>query len=566
VDQFSLPMQALKIADYCREHLDATLLDSAIFREEGFSGRPGTLKKRPGLRAALEACREGTYTHLVVHKLDRLGRNVGLVSSVLEEREELGIVFVSVQDRVDASTAAGRLYIAIFIAIAQWYSDNLSEETKKGKEGRKRAGLYNGILPFGAMRGEGPHAVPLPDLRPLTLVGIDGLTRERSTHAGLLQAFAWCAQGDSAREIAVKLNEVGYRTAGTHGSHPFTKDTVQKMLGNRFYLGELPDGQNGWVPGKHSPLIPQELWDQAQQGRARHRLNPQTIPSGARVHVLGGGLLRCGVCWLEGRSSAMHVSKSRKAEDTAYFTCYGRGQGAPCTQPSVPDVVLEAQLAAFFASFRLPEDYQERVVALYQQAQDAVPAGNPDPAARRTQLEARLERQQQLYELGDWTRERYLQARQEVLTELAELERMQPTRAAGFDADALTRLGTYVREVTAAWQDADKANKRLLVRTLFERLWVLDDQLVAAQPVAQFAPFFQVLRDAGDTRPLKRIYRGPALIWMSDEGEAEVAEIGRAAQEIAQDVVHPGRLSQQVQTSGPDGIRTRGLRRDRPAC
>jgi DNA invertase Pin-like site-specific DNA recombinase len=267
-DQFSLPMQADKITAYYREQLGVEPMEAAVFREEGVSGRPGTLKKRPGLVAALEACRAGRYTHLVVHKLDRLGRNVGLVSSVLEELESLGVVFVSVHDKVDASTAAGRLYIAIFIAIAQWYSDKLSEETKKGKEGRKREGLYNGILPFGAMPGEGSHAAPLPDLRPLSLLGLDGLVRETTKHAGLLQALEWCAQGYSAREIAVKLNETGYRTAGTWGSNPFTKDTVQRLLGNRFYLGELPDGKGAGCRASTPPGAPGSMGRRPARPRA----------------------------------------------------------------------------------------------------------------------------------------------------------------------------------------------------------------------------------------------------------------------------------------------------------
>ena len=422
VDQFSPPMQTLKVQEHCRDQLGVALPDSAIFREEGVSGRPGMLKKRPGLSAALEACLAGTYTHLVVHKLDRLGRNVGLVSSVLEQLDEAGVIFVSVQDRVDASTAAGRLYIAIFIAIAQWYSDNLSEETKKGKEGRRRAGLYNGVLPFGAMRGEGVHAVPLPDLRPLELVGADGIVRPTTNHAGLIQAFEWCSHGSSAREIAMKLNTLGYRTTGTWGSNPFSKDTIQRLLSNRFYLGQLPDGQGGWIDGQHAPLISEELWDQAQRARLRHRKNPQTIPGHARVHVLGGGLLRCGICALQGRSFILHVSKSRKDQDSAYYACYGRFQGQPCTQSAVADHVLEAQLTGFFDAFVLPDDFQTRILDLYQR-EHAAPSngGENNPAARRTQLEARLERQRHLYELGDWTRERYLAARNEILSELAEL-------------------------------------------------------------------------------------------------------------------------------------------------
>jgi len=578
-DQFSLPMQVEKIVAYCREQLGAELPEAALFREEGVSGWPGTLKKRPGLAAALEACRAGRYTHLVVHKLDRLGRNVGLVSAVLEELEALGVVFVSVQDKVDASTAAGRLYIAIFIAIAQWYSDNLSEETKKGKEGRKREGLYNGILPFGAMRGEGPHAAPLPDLRPLSLLGSDGMARETTKHAGLLQALEWCAQGCSARDIAVKLNQVGYRTAGTWGSNPFSKDTVQRLLGNRFYLGELPDGKGGWMPGKHTPLVPQDLWDAAQRARARQRANPQTIPGTARVHVLGGGLLRCGMCYTQGRSSALHVAKSRKEEDTAYFSCYGRFQGYACTQPSIPAHELEAQVAAFFDAFALPDDYQRRMIELYEAEQHhaSSAADELDVGTRRAQLEARLERQQQLFELGDWTRERYLQARREVLMEIAALDERALGRPEE-DPEALSRLGAYVREVHTAWQDADKANRRLLVRTLFEQLWVVGERIVAVKPAPQFAPFFRVLQRP-DPTPDGGVRTGlwisPSSAWAGDITAvaalaSELARGGEGAEGVHETLEHNGAhdnsrrgltlVTARVQTSGPDGRGNRAAR------
>jgi site-specific DNA recombinase len=569
VDQFSLPMQTLKVQEHCRDQLDVTLPESAIFREEGVSGRPGTLKKRPGLSAALDACLAGTYTHLVVHKLDRLGRNVGLVSSVLEQLDEAGVIFVSVQDRVDASTAAGRLYIAIFIAIAQWYSDNLSEETKKGKEGRKRAGLYNGVLPFGAMRGEGVHAVPLPDLRPLELVGSDGVARTTTNHSGLVQAFEWCAHGDSAREIAMNLNAQGYRTTGTWGSNPFSKDTIQRLLSNRFYLGQLPDGQGGWIDGQHAPLISEELWDQAQRARLRHRKNPQTIPGHARVHVLGGGLLRCGICALQGRSSALHVSKSRKDVDAAYYACYGRFQGQPCMQSAVADHVLEAQLTGFFDAFVLPDDFQTRILDLYQR-EHSTAATESSPAARRAQLDARLERQRHLYELGDWTRERYLAARNETLSELAELDMSHPTNPAE-DPEAITRLGAYVRELRTAWRDADKAQRRLLVRTLFEQIWVVGDRLFAAKPVPQFAPFFRLVRNLQGDDVEQRVYLAPTFSLQDEDADA-VEEVGAISKKMAQDlegIDDTGRLSRQVelvQTGGPDGVRTRDLRRDRPAC
>jgi hypothetical protein len=296
--------------------------------------------------------------------------------------------------------------------------------------------------------------------------------------------------------------------------------------------------------------------DQAQCARLRNRKHPQTIPGHARVHVLGGGLLRCGVCALQGRSSALHVSKSRKDEDSAYYACYGRFQGQPCTQSAVADHVLEAQLTGFFDAFVLPDDFQTRILDLYQHEHAATSNGGlNNPAARRSQLEARLERQRHLYELGDWTRERYLAARNETLSELAELDMSHPTNPAE-DPEAITRLGAYVRELRTAWRDADKAQRRLLVRTLFEQIWVMGDRLFAAKPVGQFAPFFRLVRNLQGDDVEQRVYLAPTFS-LQDEDADTVEEVGALSKKMAQDLEDTGRLSRhlrQVQTGGPDGV------------
>jgi hypothetical protein len=301
------------------------------------------------------------------------------------------------------------------------------------------------------------------------------------------------------------------------------------------------------------------LWGRAQAARRRGQVNPQTIPGNARVHVLGGGLLRCAVCWSQGRSSALHISKSRKEQDTASFACYGRFQGFDCSQPSIPEQVLEAQVTRFFAAFRLPENYQQRIVDLYAHDQEqqagSAPAG-VDPAQQRAQLEARLERQQQLYELGDWTRERYLQARQEVLAELATIDAAQLEQQPVRDLEALGRLGAYVGAVQAAWADADKPQRRLLVRTLFEQLWVLGDQIVAVKPAAQFTPFFRLVqstvnRDGGESEGDRD--EGLQLLFIESAVVAETDTVGAIAEKIARDGMRHGLDEARVRTSGPDG-------------
>jgi hypothetical protein len=261
---------------------------------------------------------------------------------------------------------------------------------------------------------------------------------------------------------------------------------------------------------------------------------------------------------LQGRSSALHVSKSRKDEDSAYYACYGRFQGQPCTQSAVADHVLEAQLTGFFDAFVLPDDFQVRILDLYQREHaPASSGGENNPVARRAQLEARLERQRHLYELGDWSRERYLAARNETLSELAELDMSHPSSPAE-DPEAIMRLGAYVRELRTAWRDADKAQRRLLVRTLFEQIWVVGDRLFAAKPVPQFAPFFRLVRNLQGDDVEQRVYLAPTFSLQDEDADA-VEEVDALSKKMAQDLdsfEDTGRLSRQlrqVQTGGPDG-------------
>jgi len=88
---------------------------------------------------------------------------------------------------------------------------------------------------------------------------------------------------------------VGYRTTGNRGANPFTKDTVCRILKNRFYLGELPDGQGGWLPGRHAPLVDADLFERVQTARRESRpLHTGVRRAATRYSV--SGLVRCAHC------------------------------------------------------------------------------------------------------------------------------------------------------------------------------------------------------------------------------------------------------------------------------
>ncbi len=216
--------------------------------EEGKSARTDNINRRPAFKEMIADALARKFDVLVVHKLDRFSRNLRVTLEYFDKLSKAGVTFLSINEQMDFSTPWGGLALTLLGGMAQFYSDNLSQETKKGWHERRAQGLYCGLLPFGVMKGE--DGVPMPDMREVDSEA--GIVRN---YEGLLLAFQETIdKGD--REIAILLNSRGYRTTGNQGVRLFSRDTVRDMLQNRFYIGELPNGNGGWVKGKHNPLVP----------------------------------------------------------------------------------------------------------------------------------------------------------------------------------------------------------------------------------------------------------------------------------------------------------------------
>jgi site-specific DNA recombinase len=301
------------------------------------------------------------------------------------------VKFVAVAQDVDYTRPEGRMFMGMLATLAQYYSDNLAQETKKGKSERKAQGLYNGLLPFGMTKG--PDGIPIAD--PAT---IDGL------HL----AFRLCTEGRSDREIAQALNTAGYRTTGNRGRNLFTKDTVRVLLRNRFYLGELPgERPASAAPVKHRAVIDPELWEAAQEARERRASTGRTsIPRKATIYSLSG-LGTCGQC-----DSPLHIQPSR-GHPRIY--CSGRQQGKACTARSTQLNTIEQQISTHLATFTIPPDYRERLLALV--GSEKRPA--TESKGQRPQLEAQLKRLKDLFLMGDIEKAAYLSERDRLKRELA---------------------------------------------------------------------------------------------------------------------------------------------------
>ncbi len=97
---------------------------------------------RHGLDLALEILREGDS--LMVWKLDRLGRNVKDLVTLVGRLEKQGIHFKSLTDNIDTSTASGRFFFHVMASLAQMERELLIERTQAGLEVARKRGRVGG--------------------------------------------------------------------------------------------------------------------------------------------------------------------------------------------------------------------------------------------------------------------------------------------------------------------------------------------------------------------------------------------------------------------------------------
>ncbi len=113
-----------------------------VFIDEGVSGK---LAKRPEVDAALEFLREGDT--LVITKLDRLGRSLKNLIELAGDLKKRGVDLLVIDQNIDTTTPAGKLFFHIVGAFAQFERDMISERTRDGLEAARARGRTGGRKP-----------------------------------------------------------------------------------------------------------------------------------------------------------------------------------------------------------------------------------------------------------------------------------------------------------------------------------------------------------------------------------------------------------------------------------
>src|SRR5271165_5136322 len=103
---------------------------------------------RTGLAALLDYARDGDT--LAVVRLDRLGRSLAELLATVTMLKKRGIALLSLEEKIDTSSAAGELIFHVFGAIAHFERRLIAERTKDGIAAARVRGKLPGCQPLDA--------------------------------------------------------------------------------------------------------------------------------------------------------------------------------------------------------------------------------------------------------------------------------------------------------------------------------------------------------------------------------------------------------------------------------
>lgn len=111
-------------------------------------GVSGAKDRRPALDALVKDAKRRKVDVLVCWRLDRLGRNLRHLVTLLDDLQAVGVDFVSLNEGIDATTPAGRLQLHVLAALAEFERARISERVKAGLARARKQGKRLGRPPL----------------------------------------------------------------------------------------------------------------------------------------------------------------------------------------------------------------------------------------------------------------------------------------------------------------------------------------------------------------------------------------------------------------------------------
>ncbi|CAN5436805.1 recombinase family protein [soil metagenome] len=502
------------MARFADDRADIEIVE--ILEESRSAKSPG----RPVFASMLDRIKRGEASGIIAWAPDRLARNSidgGQIIYLLDQGVLHDLKFSTYTFE---NNSQGKFMLQIMFGQSKYYSDALSENVKRGNQTKREMGWRPNQVPIGYKNcPDTKTIIPHPDHFPLVRRIFDLLLA--GTHSPY--DLYLMARDDWGLLTPRKKKS---------GGRPLALSTLYRMLGNRFYCGEIVWGDRVY-DGRHPPIVTKAEFDRVQILLKRDR---QPRPS--RHTFPYTGLIRCGSC---GMSITAEHKVNRYGHRYIYYHCTNKkGAVSRCPERSIEGKALEGQLIGFLASLAIDPEIEAWVRTELEQ--DAGHEKEVAAALQRSRDAAAVEITTQLHELTS-LRLRRLMSDEEFVNERQRLEGERSTlgKAVG-DLGARIRIELFEEvilfsKMAVEWfLRADDKAKSLLLKMAGSNLF-LSGKIVRFQAMKPFrsslifAPIPNLLGVVEEVRTLSPDIKTEAGLFL--QGITDAASASNAAELIA---------------------------------
>jgi len=425
-----------------------------VYDLAGVSGK--TVMEHPEAKRMLADIKRGHISALIFSKLARLARNTKELLEFSDIFRVSNADMVSLQEKIDTSTPAGRLFYTMIAAMAQWEREEIGERVRASVGIRARLGK--------PLSGSSPYGFRWKDKK---------LTVDPNEAPIVKRIFELFLQHRRKGTVARDLNAAGYRTR----SGAFWRDSqVTRVLvepaakGTYFYNTTKKTGdwkyedkpEDEWGRIDLPPIISADLWQQVsqiieEQTKANERIGKPPIRIFAGITIC-----ECG--------HKMYVpSGSRK------YTC------VKCKNKILADdleAIFYEELKAYFAS-------PERIARYLDRARQGLSEKEALLAAHRREIQKvrdEMARTHRLYLDGQIPLESFGGYHKPLEERLRQLQVELPKLEAEFDhlnidGISVDQVLSEARGLYSRWPSLPVEEKQRIVQSIAESITVRKDEI-----------------------------------------------------------------------------------------